>query len=43
MREFVVFARTANSELAEVVGDLGMFRGACAIERFPDVEISVQF
>ncbi|HXF91448.1 MAG TPA: ribose-phosphate pyrophosphokinase [Nitrospiraceae bacterium] len=42
-REFVVLAGTANPELAAAVAaDLGLLPGACAIERFPDGEISVQ-
>lgn len=42
-REFVIFAGTANPDLtAAIAADLGMFPGACAIERFPDGETSVQ-
>ena len=42
-REFVIFAGTANPGLtAAIAADLGMFPGACAIERFPDGETSVQ-
>jgi ribose-phosphate pyrophosphokinase len=42
-KEFVIFAGTANPDLtAAIAADLGMFPGACAIERFPDGETSVQ-
>lgn len=41
-KEFVIFAGTANPDLAAAIAaDLGMFPGACAIERFPDGETSV--
>lgn len=41
--EFVIFAGTANPDLAvAIAADLGVAIGACAIERFPDGEISVQ-
>lgn len=42
-REFVIFAGTANPNLAAAIaGDLAMLPGACAIERFPDGETSVE-
>jgi ribose-phosphate pyrophosphokinase len=42
-REFVIFAGTANPDLtAAIAADLGMFPGACAIERFPDGETSAE-
>lgn len=42
-KEFVIFAGTANPELAmAIAADLGMPPGACTIERFPDGETSVQ-
>ncbi len=41
--EFVIFAGTANAELAaSVARELGVQLGACAIERFPDGETSVR-
>ena len=42
-QEFVIFAGTANPELAATIAaDLGMLLGACAIDRFPDGETSIQ-
>jgi ribose-phosphate pyrophosphokinase len=42
-REFVIFAGTANPELATAIAaDLGVPLSACAIDRFPDGETSVQ-
>ena len=42
-KEFVIFAGTANPDLtAAIAADLGMLPAACAIERFPDGETSVQ-
>ena len=42
-QEFVIFAGTANPELAvAIAADLGVVPGACAIERFPDGETSIQ-
>ena len=42
-KEFVIFAGTANPELAvAIAADLGVVPGACAIERFPDGETSIQ-
>ncbi|MGA6826209.1 ribose-phosphate diphosphokinase [Nitrospira sp. NS4] len=42
-KEYVIFSGTANPDLAAAIAaDLGMFPGACAIERFPDGETSVQ-
>lgn len=42
-KEFVIFAGTANPELAAAIAaDLGMLLGACAIDRFPDGETSIQ-
>ena len=42
-REFVIFAGTANPDLAAAIAaDLEMFPGGCAIERFPDGETSVR-
>jgi ribose-phosphate pyrophosphokinase len=41
--EFVIFTGTANPDLAvAIAADLGVATGACAIERFPDGETSVQ-
>ena len=41
--DFVIFAGTANKELAESVArELGVRLGACAVERFPDGETSVR-
>lgn len=41
--EFVLFAGTANPELAAAIAsDLGVAPGACAIDRFPDGETSIQ-
>ena len=41
--KFVIFAGTANPELAiAVAADLGVVLGACAIQRFPDGETSIQ-
>ena len=41
--DFVIFAGTANSELAvKVARELGVELGACTIERFPDGETSVR-
>ena len=43
MKDFTLFAGTANPELAaRTAGELGMSLGECAIERFPDGEISVR-
>lgn len=43
LREFVIFAGTANPDLtAAIATELGMLPGACVIERFPDGETSVQ-
>lgn len=43
MNDFVIFAGTANRELAaSVARELGVELGACAIERFPDGETSVR-
>lgn len=43
MKDFTLFAGTANPELAaRTAGELGMPLGECAIERFPDGEISVR-
>src|SRR5829696_2790002 len=40
---FVIFAGTANAELAAgVARELGVQLGACAVERFPDGEMSVR-
>ena len=42
-QEFVIFAGTANPELAvAIAADLGVVPGACAIDRFPDGETSIQ-
>jgi ribose-phosphate pyrophosphokinase len=42
-KEFAIFAGTANPDLtAAIAADLGMCPAACAIERFPDGETSVQ-
>jgi ribose-phosphate pyrophosphokinase len=42
-REFIIFAGTANPELAAAIAaDLGVLLSACAIDRFPDGETSVQ-
>jgi ribose-phosphate pyrophosphokinase len=42
-KDFAIFAGTANLELtAAIAADLGIPPGACAIERFPDGETSVQ-
>jgi len=42
-KECVILAGTGNPELtAAIAADLGMLPGACAIERFPDGETSVQ-
>jgi len=41
--EFVIFAGTANPDLARAVArELGVRLGACAVERFPDGEVSVR-
>ncbi len=41
--EFVIFAGTANADLAAAIAaELGMLPGTCAIERFPDGETSVR-
>jgi ribose-phosphate pyrophosphokinase len=41
--EFVIFSGTANPELASAIAsDLGVVPGACAIDRFPDGETSIQ-
>jgi len=41
--EFVIFSGTANPELATAIAsDLGVAPGACAIDRFPDGETSIQ-
>jgi len=41
--DFIIFAGTANPELAAgVARELGVPLGACAIERFPDGELSVR-
>lgn len=40
--DFKLFAGTANPQLAQTVADeLGINLGNCAVERFPDGEISV--
>ena len=40
---FVLFSGTANPNLGEAVAaELGVRLGACAIERFPDGELSVR-
>ncbi|HEX5549450.1 MAG TPA: ribose-phosphate pyrophosphokinase [Nitrospira sp.] len=42
-REFVIFAGTANPDLtAAIAAELEVLPGACAIERFPDGEISAE-
>ncbi|HSN05310.1 MAG TPA: ribose-phosphate pyrophosphokinase, partial [Nitrospira sp.] len=42
-KEYVIFSGAANPDLtAAIAADLGMFPGACAIERFPDGETAVQ-
>src|SRR5262249_56563101 len=41
--EFIIFTGTANSRLAaSVAREVGVQLGACAVERFPDGEISVR-
>jgi ribose-phosphate pyrophosphokinase len=41
--DFIIFAGTANPELAAgVARELGVPLGACAVERFPDGELSVR-
>lgn len=41
--DFTIFAGTANSELAGAIArELGIGLGACAVERFPDSEVSVR-
>lgn len=40
---FIIFAGTANPELAEAIAaGLGVRPGACSVERFPDGEVSVR-
>jgi len=42
-KDFAVFAGTANPALgAAIVQELGVRLGACAIDRFPDGEVSVR-
>src|SRR5882762_4420314 len=42
-KDFTVFAGTANPALgAAIVQELGVRLGACAIDRFPDGEVSVR-
>ena len=42
-KEFVIFAGTANPDLtAAIAAELEVLPGACAIERFPDGEISAE-
>jgi ribose-phosphate pyrophosphokinase len=43
MGDFIAFAGTANPPLAQgVARKLGVRLGACAVERFPDGELSVR-
>ena len=42
-QDFILFAGTANPPLAAAIAaELGVRLGACAVERFPDGELSVQ-
>ena len=42
-QDFILFAGTANPPLAAAIAaELGVRPGACAVERFPDGELSVQ-
>ena len=41
--DFTIFTGTANPDLAtSIAGELGVPLGACAVERFPDGEVSVR-
>lgn len=43
MKEFIIFAGTANPALAEAIGrELGVQVGACVIDHFPDGEVAVE-
>ncbi len=43
MKEFLLFSGTGNTDLAAAIAqEAGMRLGACAIDRFPDGEISVR-
>jgi hypothetical protein len=42
-KEFRIFAGTANPDLAAAIArELGVSRGACAIDQFPDGEVALQ-